>query len=316
MNYSRLAAFVLAAAAAGPPTLAALRQEAAPTRSTRPADVASPLLRDVRLIGASATDGFGNASELGTEGNVPLATFLSACLSDANAGVRLSEKSTSQFFMAPTVIGARQVTWARRGEPSLVVALDFLFWYGCGVDRQRDPRRMTGLEKGLQWLETIDCPLIIGTIPDVTHALDGKGPLGGPIIHFFQLPSEEDRLAMNARILEWASERQNVAVVDLSASFHAIVAGEAIEIRGQTWEVGDVTDALQPDFLHPNVDGSVMTALSVADAIARLEGAGPADFVFDCAVVKQRALERIEPLRERHAARMAARARRAAARGK
>lgn len=267
-------------------------------------------------MGASVTAGFGNAAELKTGRNVPLTTFFRACLTDKNASADLDETGSNAFFMAPQLTGAQQSARARAAEPTLVIALDYLFWYGAGANSAKKPRRMKGLEMGLKELDAFTCPLVIGTIPNVRHALKGKGPFGGPILAPSQIPSDNERLAMNVRILEWAAAHENVRVVDLERLFRSIVQSEPIEVRGQTWTISSIESVLQRDLLHPNLDGTVMTAIAVADKVAEFAGASADDFVFDAKKVRERLLSLVEPAQKKQAKRLKAAALRKASQGK
>ncbi len=282
-----------------------------------PADAApAPLLKTVRLIGASVTDGFGTADELKTGTSVPLTTFLRASFADRNGAADVQEFSSAMFFRAPEIIGAQLASRAQAADPSLVIALDFLFWYGYGIDTVKSPRRGAGLEKGLKLLERFTCPLIVGTLPNVEHSLEGVGPFGGPILSPLQLPTEAERVAMNARLRQWAAERDHVHVIDLGTTFRKMVAKEKLELRGASWRVQDLGEALQADLLHPNLDGYIWTVLTVADAIAQCEGAGADDFLFDPAAIKGRFLASIQSQQEKHAQRQARSKTRARAREK
>lgn len=257
----------------------------APTTSTSAASAqdpgaseVAPLLRRVRLIGASVTAGFGTAAEGGLRRNIPLETFLQCALAPKNAGADLESKGSNTFFQSPTLTGRRQVTWAVQSDPTLVVGLDFLFWYGFGLDTESEPRRMAGLEKGLKELEAIDCPLIIGTLPNVNHSMKGKGFMGRPMLSWPQIASDESRHKMNARILDWAADRKNVMVIDSAANLAAFVAGEELKLGEESWKPDSLTSVLQKDLLHLSVDGYVWTALTVTDALARIKGASSADF--------------------------------------
>ena len=303
MNYLKIALVLLAVPVGRPATALQAPAEVAHVESKEAAS-AAPLLSKVRLMGASVTAGFGNADELKTGRNVPLTTFFQACLAEKNAGIDLNGKGSNAFFGAPQLTGAQQAARARAANPTLVIALDYLFWYGAGVNSDKKPRRMKGIEMGLKELEAFTCPLVIGTIPNVRHALQGKSPFGGPIISPWQIPSDEERLAMNLRIREWAAVREQVKVVDLERFFFSIVQSEPIKMRGQTWTISSMASVLQGDLLHPNLDGTVMTAIAVADKVAELEGASADDFVFEPAKVREHLLALLGPARAKHADRL------------
>jgi len=274
---------------------------AANTTATAPIRVekADLLLGSIAVIGASVSGGAGNSRELEVRRDVPLGVFLKGALSDEQAKAsRFLDLGDRFFFMNPDVKGHVQVSKAQAFEPTLVVALDFLFWFAYGERSLDSPRRAKGLERGLKLLERFDCPMVIGDLPDIDHALAGVGPFGGPIVHRGLFPRTDERLAMNRRLTEWARERRNVTVIPISGLITKMIGGKPIELRGNSWTVKSIPDALQKDRLHPTVKGSVWTALHVADAIARLEKTAASRFAWDVARTRARVLALTEDERE------------------
>ena len=274
----------------------------------------TPLVSNVQLIGASITAGYGNAVELKLGVNSPLAKFLPMAWADHNQGAKFQGNGSNFFFRNPQSTGRAQVAKAKAASPTLVIALDFLFWYGFGNQRFATPRRAEGLEQGLKELEAFACPIIIGTLPNIDHAMKGVGPLGGPVVARSQFPTEAERVAMNERIVSWAAERDHVQVVDVDGMFRSIVAGETLTLRGQEVKMESLRDAFQKDFLHLSLTAHVWTAIAICDAVAKLEGASDADFVFDSAKIQERFLGSIEGAQAKQAERMAKRLAREAAR--
>jgi hypothetical protein len=279
----------------------------------------TPLVSNVQFIGASITAGFGNAKELKLGSNTPLAKFLGAAWADRNQGAKFAGAGSNGFFLTPQTTGSSQVAKALASSPTLVIALDFLFWYGFGNVQPSTPRRAAGLAQGLKELEAFECPLIIGTLPNVDHALKGVGPMGGPVIFPSQIPTESARKAMNETILAWAAAREHVQVVDVEGILASLVAGEALTLRGQTQKSPGLTSSLQKDLLHLNLEGYVWTALALCDAAAKFDGAEADDFIFDAAKIRARFLASIADAQakqaERTAKRLAREAARKAARG-
>ena len=274
----------------------------------------NPLLSNIRFIGASITAGYGNASELKLGINAPLAQIMRAALADHSQGATLEGSGSNFFFHSPQTTGSGQVAKAVAASPTLVVALDFLFWYGFGHERYDKPRRAEGLEQGLDELVKFECPLIIGTFPSIDHALQGVGPLGGPVISEYQLPSEAERIEMNRRILSWAAERDHVQVVDVDGMFRSIVAGETFQVHGEEVRMKGLRDAFQEDLLHLSLDAYTWTAIAVCDAAAKLEAATEHDFVFDSAKIRMRFLASVAEAQAKQSVRMAKRLAREAAR--
>ena len=76
----------------------------------------------------------------------------------------ISNFGNSLFFMQADSLGEQQIQMALDAKPTLVVGIDFLFWfcYGNGFD---EPGRLQHFDQGLELLDAIHCPLIIGDIP-------------------------------------------------------------------------------------------------------------------------------------------------------
>ena len=312
MKYLPLGLLVLAAASLPHPFFASLAsgsplQESTPRADTAPKREATPLLSNVRFIGASITAGYGNAVELKLGVNTPLAKFLPFAWAEHNQGAEFKGSGSNFFFRNPQDTGRGQVAAAKLASPTLVVALDFLFWYGFGFQQVSSPRRLEGLEQGLKELESFACPVIIGTLPNIEHAMKGVGPLGGPVVARSQFPTEEERSAINERIANWAAERDHVQVVDVEGMFKRIVAGETVELHGDEVKVNGLRDAFQKDLLHLSLNAHVWTTIAICDAVAKLEGASEEDFVFDSAKIRERFLASIEEAQAKQVVRMAKR---------
>lgn len=256
----------------GAPALGAANQ--APATSEVPAKTQAtavrPTLDRIAVIGASVSAGFGNHEELQVAKNPKLGAYLRFVLHEALGEGEIRDFGSSQFFTAPLTVGARQVERALKTDPTLVVGLDFLFWYANGYPRKNNPRRLEGLREGLRLLETIEAPLLIGDLPNVEHALQGSSPLrgGGPILRRAQLMSERERQEANRLLRAWAADRPNVQVFPLASLLAPMVARQPMELRGNRWQTHDLSQALQSDRLHPRVRGMIWVSLHLGDQIA------------------------------------------------
>ncbi|MGD2017635.1 MAG: hypothetical protein PVJ89_05955 [Planctomycetota bacterium] len=252
-----------------------------PSPAPQEAKEETPSLK-VFTAGASVSAGYGLSAELRTDGDIPLSVFLSATLSETGrARVQFVGEGERWFFNDPYKSGARLVDAAVATEADAVVGVDFLFWYAFGANLRSAPRRSRGLEVGLAELDRLSCPLVIGDLPDISHALDGKGPFGGPVVNRRLFPSDEERAAMNRAIRAWAAERDNVLVVPLADLMRRYVESEPVRVRDLEWAVEGLDEALQKDLLHPNARGTTWVAMVLADALVRLPGFEDTDFRFD-----------------------------------
>ncbi|MDF1839169.1 MAG: hypothetical protein P1V35_14975 [Planctomycetota bacterium] len=271
--------------------------------ATQGAKQVSPLSK-VAFIGASVSAGFGNASELKVGRNVPLGTYFEAML-PAEAGAHtIHNFGSAQFFTSPLKLGKRQVENALAEEPSMVVGVDFLFWYAFGYPRPGNSRRMEGLRLGLAQLEDLTCPLIVGDLPNVDHALNGQSPLraGHPILQRGQLPDETERLQMNRLIHAWAAERENVRVFPLAELMRRMISGEEMKLQGNAWKVENLDQILQKDLLHPRSRGMVWVALYVADFTLQWPGVERTRFDWKENSIQLKLKDFLKPARAKQAA--------------
>jgi hypothetical protein len=261
-------------------------------------------LSRVTFIGASVSAGFGNARELQVGRSIPLGDFFEGMLSPELDGSDIHDFGSSQFFTSPIKLGKRQVEQALEQRPTLVIGIDYLFWYAFGYPRRGNPRRSEGLQMGLKRLESISCQLIIGDLPNVDHALLGKSPLrgGGAILQKGQLPSEAERVRMNKVIYEWAEQREQVQVFPLADLMQRMVAGEKMELQGNEWRVESLDQILQEDLLHPRTRGMVWVALYVADSTLQLPGVDKKAFEWNEASIRKRLWQSLEPARAKQTA--------------
>ena len=220
----------------------------------------SPLQRVV-VIGASASSGFVLSEPFGgtNTDKCRLSHYLDAAITTPHDP--LKNLASPMLFMSPEAIAAQEVEAATNRHPSLVVAVDFLFWFCYGAGRT-DADRAERLEYGLRLLDKISCPLIVGDIPDASQATNSG------IIGPAQVPSETARAAANARIRQWAATRPDATVVPLNDFMAAVKANAAIPGKYISIPAGKTYSLLQADRLHPNAQGAAMLSLGILDAFA------------------------------------------------
>ena len=228
---------------------------------------AEPLTARIHVVGASLSAGTGNSLELVTPKDVRFGRFLAAAL--PAEGVRVEDHGDMWFFMEPARKGEKQVDAALASSPTLVVALDFLFWYGYGDGFRSDDDRLANLERGLAQLDRFTCPIVIGDLPDIRVALGGKGPLGTPLVTPEMIPREVALTRLNVRIAEWMAQRPRVAQVPLAPMLARMQAGQELTLRGNTWQPTAISEVLQGDLLHPTTRGTIWVTLATLDVLAR-----------------------------------------------
>lgn len=219
----------------------------------------SPWQRVV-VIGASASAGFVLSEPFGgtLTSRCRLNRYLDAAINVPHAPV--GTLASSLVFMNPEAFAPVQVAAATNAQPTLVVGLDFLFWF-CYGDGRTDAERAQRFEGGLKLLDQLHCPLVVGDIPDASYATNTG------IIGTSQVPSEAARLAANKRLRAWAATHPQVTVISLSTFMRSAMADETISLHGRKLPAGQTRSMLQADQLHPNPRGTAALALCVLDAL-------------------------------------------------
>ena len=221
----------------------------------------SPWARVV-VIGASASGGFVLSEPFGGPNttNCKLHNYLDAAIVAPHAPVK--NFGTAMFFLSPDALAANEVASATNAHPTLVVAVDFMFWFCYGAE-DSEAARAQHFEHGLKLLEQIPCPLIVGDIPDASSATN-TGIIGSE-----QIPSEAARLAANARLKKWAAAHPRVTIVPLAEFMRQVKADEAIKLRTATLPAGTTHSLLQADGLHPTPNGAAVLSLGIWDAFVK-----------------------------------------------
>lgn len=237
----------------------------------------------VVIIGASASDGFGAGVTVSHQGTtVKEGTTLRDVIDlsmDENPAVLVSY-ATRSMFLSPHSIGRDEVRHAIRERPTLLVAIDFLFWYlygwegADGAAFQSEEDRLASLEHGLaaldEVLRTTEAVVVVGDIPDLTQA-------HSTMLSVSQLPAVATIDAANARIAGWANtwrtERGRiVAVVPIHELSAAARAGTPTTFGGVAWTPETDGALIQEDRLHPSFEGLAATWARVLES-ARDAGA-------------------------------------------
>jgi hypothetical protein len=245
----------------------------APPASVETTAAKSPWGRIV-MIGASASAGFTESEPFGgtITAQLRLDRYVDAALLAPHEPV--TNLASSLFFIQPEMAGRFQLEQALKFQPTLVVGADFLFWYCYGEGRS-DAERLQRFEQGLKLLEAVQCPLILGDIPDASAAVNR-------MLRPDQIPSAAAMSAANRRLKAWAATRPRVAILSLSEFMRAVAANESLTIHGNTLPAGKTRVLLQDDKLHPSPPGCAVLALAILDACRSMRPApAPAEVRWD-----------------------------------
>ena len=226
------------------------------------------------IIGASVSHGFTASEPFGGPKSKELALdrYLDAALLAPHEPAR--NLANAMFFMLPDDMGHTQIRQALTNNPTLVVGIDFLFWF-CYGHGETDQDRLDHFEKGLKLLESVECPLIVGDIPDASAAVYR-------MLSPREMPRPEARAAANRRLKEWARQHKQLTVVPLAEFMRVVTANKALTVHGHAFAGGTTRALLQPDRLHPSPRGCAVLADSILDAfMAGHPGLDASDVVWD-----------------------------------
>ncbi|MBM3975806.1 MAG: hypothetical protein FJ299_02310 [Planctomycetes bacterium] len=237
----------------------------------RNAPAAHAWLASPVVIGASISDGFGLRAEVGSR--VRLSDYLNAAIAAPHAEVECF--GSAFLFQDPLARGERQVLSALERAPTLLVALDFPFWFAYGtLAREEDRPRL--LEAGLALLARYDGPTLLCDLPDMSPALHGAKVLGMRMIVESQVPAPEMLKRLNAQLAAWAAERPNVTLVPMAALLDDLRADRPVVVRGAEYRKADLARLFQPDLLHASSEGTaLLVALALECLAARHPELGP-----------------------------------------
>jgi hypothetical protein len=169
------------------------------------------------------------------------------------------------FFTRPVVYGSKLIEEITEYDPTLIVAVDYLFWFAYGnVGIAGEKYRINKFKEGLSILENIQSHLIIGNIPDVRKAI-------GKVLSASQVPTVETIRKMNNMLRSWALLHPNVKVLNVYELYKALLDDATLTTSSYTWPAGSQEKLLQKDMLHTTFEGTVAASLVVADIIG-LEG--------------------------------------------
>ncbi len=215
-------------------------------RGVEPAVAPKPEPALVGVVGASVSAGFSDpAPRPDGERNrtVPLRQVLAPLWADGVVTIR--DRSDLATFLQPVKRQTPQIERLVKDEPSLVVGLDFMFWFGYGYVGQgeQEEKRLALQDHGLELLGRLSCPIVVGDYPDM-HGADER------MLSPFQIPSTETLDALNAKLKAWVAEHPNVHLFPL-AEWVARVKRDGIDVQFDKQTVHLTPERLlQGDRLH------------------------------------------------------------------
>jgi hypothetical protein len=229
--------------------LLSLLAAALPAQIPEPAAKASKLR--VHVIGASVSGGFRDGPMFGATEQGDSVTMQQLLRKWAGDNARVTTHNTIDMmamFTDPSRLGAEQIAGVKKAKPDLVVAIDFPFWFAYGYVRGEQPEaeaRKERLQEGLDLLGSLDMPVLLGDLPDMTGAAER-------MLSRRQIPSPEVLTQLNAQLTAFVAKHGNLHLMSLSK------AVQAMRTEGVTLPLADgplptAPGALQQgDKLHAN----------------------------------------------------------------
>ncbi len=222
-----------------------------------PAGNESVLSRPV-VIGASISAGFSSGMDL--------SQVLDVMIEREHQDI---DSSFSMLFWEnPVETVESQSQFALEANPTLLVAIDFLFWlvYSsrniAGAPIATEGERLDLLEYGLRQLERFACPIIVADFPLYT-ATSGRMP--GPV----ELPSTRTLRVLNQRLRDWASQRGNVIILPLAKYLESIQENEEFRIGGYVCPAGMSEALIRVDRVHLSLEGLVWLTYLITTEMLR-----------------------------------------------
>lgn len=219
------------------------------------------------VIGASVSDGYEHTEKLGGPKSDALALDIYLQQITKLPAGTISNFSNRFCFVYPLGISHRQVSDAQETKPTVVIAVDQLFWQLYGNFASSEQRLIT-FKAALKKLDPVSCPLVIGNIPDASQAI-------GKMLSSSQVPNKETIQKANQILNQWVKNRKKTAIIDLASFMKLSLSNQEIKLKNITFPRGSTKTFLQTDMLHPTASGAKALSYAVIDslqAISDLKG--------------------------------------------
>ncbi len=220
---------------------------------------AQELLSRPVVIGASVSDGYEHTERLGGPRSDALALDLYLRQVVKIPAGKISNFSNRFCFVYPLGISHRQVSDALKAKPSVIIAVDQLFWQLYGNFASTEQRLIT-FKSALAKLDSITCPLVIGNIPDASRSIN-------KMLAQSQVPKLHTINQANQILDTWAKKRKHTAIIDLASFMKLSVLNKEIKLKNIIYPEGTTKKLLQTDMLHPTAAGAKAISYAVIEAL-------------------------------------------------
>lgn len=204
----------------------------------------------IAVIGASISAGFridGNLDSFGPS-KIQLANVIEASLKVAHQPIE--NHAEAMAFLDPKGSMHSAFEAMRADKPTMIVALDYLFWFGYG--QKKEDQRSVDLDAALLELGTFTCPILLGDLPDMTVAAQ----VPEPMLQKAMVPAADTLKKLNEKIGAFAKEHANVIVVPIADITAKVQSDAEVQVRNNKWPKGSIDKLLQADRLHTTLEGT------------------------------------------------------------
>jgi hypothetical protein len=259
---------------------------AAQAAATAPQREVPSVLERIVVVGASVSAGFGLHRDAG--GPVSFGQVLDAAIVEPHGAV--VNRADHFFFRSPDGVGRLMLDSVTASRPTLVVAIDFLFWFGYGAIPEEE--RLPRLERGLALLDELDCEVVVADLPDMSPATRGF------MLHESQVPAPATLAVLNEHLVDWVVKDERRHLVPFARCVEHIRAGTDIGVGSVHWPGRRASELLQEDGLHPTLPGAALIAALVGDVLSsETKGVERGAFDPDVAAIAERVRSRAEAAR-------------------
>jgi hypothetical protein len=253
-------------------------------------------LRKIVVIGASVSDGFGvRLRTQQADGRQPVVGVNVANLRQAAArepGMQVVSHASSGYFSDPVRFARDSVRKTTQDAPTLVLAIDWMFWNAYGL-RGKDSGRLQTCDDRVALLESACATLqplaesgvsiVLGDLPDMQLAVEG-GMLSQAMV-----PDADCLRRLNEQLRTWAARYPNIALLDLATLVRNVIDGKPVRACNRDWCETDLGPLLQRDRLHPTLNGTLAVVAAALDAAdRRTDGAASRAFDLNPATIRER----------------------------
>lgn len=240
-------------------------EASAPSARTAAAKVTDRVV----VIGASISAGFNTSGVAGLPA-ANLADVLRKMLPTESTVVSYAD---TLLFQDPETRGARQIARAKRAKPTMIVAVDYPFWWSYGMWLDENDR-LKAMERGLALLDAardaavkVDgkpVPVLIALLPDTRDL-----PAGPTVPNVFQVPAKETLTKCNERLRAWAAEREGVIIVPLMEDFERIRGKGTVRVGKAEIDLEKTPAMMQADGLHTTLEGLAFVASRCVESLVK-----------------------------------------------